>query len=82
MAMVTTNVRLPEEEYRKYRLIALKKRKSFAELVRQSLERANWTFDDEKKDKERRAAAGRILRVKRFKSNMSIREMIEKGRRF
>lgn len=82
MGIVTTNIRLPEEKYQKYRLIALRRRTSFAELVRQSLEKANWQYEDHETEKKSQQAAGRLLKVKRFKSPISIREMIERGRRY
>lgn len=81
MANVTVPIRLNEEEYQKYRLIALKQRKSFAELVRQSLERANWTYEDTKVKQISKQAAKRILSEKGFSSNLSIREMVEYGRK-
>lgn len=81
MANVTVPIRLDEEEYQKYRLIALKQRKSFAELVRQSLERANWTYEDTKVKQISKQAAKRILSEKGFSSNLSIREMVEYGRK-
>lgn len=82
MKIVATNIRLPEDQYQKYRIIALKQRKSFAELVRQSLERANWHFEDTKVEKQRSEAAGRLLKIKKIKPDKSIRDMIEEGRRY
>ncbi len=82
MKIVATNIRFPEDQYQKYRIIALKQRKSFAELVRQSLERANWQFEDTKVENRRREAASRLLKTKKIKLDKPIREMIEEGRKY
>lgn len=80
--MITTNVRLSEKDYQKYRLIALKKKKSFAQLVREALDRIDWHLEDYKAAEKSRRAALSILKEKGFKSNLSIREMIEEGRKY
>ena len=80
--MVTTNVRFSEEDYQKYRLIALKKRKSFAELVRDSLKMVNFQLEDSDAERNRIKAVERILKIKKIKPHKSIREMIEEGRKY
>ena len=80
--MITTNVRLSEEDYQKYRLIALKKRKSFAELVRDSLRMANFQLEDRDFEKKRMQAVDRIFKIRKIKPHKSIREMIEEGRKY
>lgn len=80
--MTTTVIRLHEKDYQKYRIIALKQGKSFAQLVRESLERANWHLEDRKTKEKSKKAAEAILKEKGFKSDLSIREMIEMGRKY
>lgn len=80
--MITTNVRFTEKDYQKYRLIALKRKKSFAQLVREALERIDWHLEDHKAAEKSRKAALSILKERGFESNLSIREMIEKGRKY
>lgn len=80
--MITTNVRLPEKEYQKYRLIALKQKKSFAQLVREALERTIWLTPDKSITEKSKEAALSILKEKGFESKLSIRQMIEKGRKY
>lgn len=81
--MITTNVRFSEKDYQRYRIIALKQKKSFAQLVRDSLDRANWTFEDRISKENRKKAVDAILNEIGFDpGNISIREAIEKGRKY
>lgn len=81
--MITTNVRLPEEDYQKYRIIALKQRKSFAQLVRESLDKANWHLESLNDKEKSKKAAEAILADKGFDpGNISIRQAIEAGRKY
>lgn len=82
MTMVTTVIRLPEEEYQKYRIAAIKKKQSFAELVRRSLKLANPTYNQEEAERKSRKVAATILLSKGFKSDKTIRELIEEGRKY
>lgn len=80
--MITTNIRLSEVDYQKYRIIALKQKKSFAQLVREVLERTNWQTDEDKEEISRKAAES-ILKARGFtRGSMTIREAIEQGRRY
>lgn len=81
--MITTNIRLSEKDYQKYRIIALKLKKSFAQLARESLERANWRFEETAGKERSKKAAEAILNESGFDpGDISIREAIEKGRKY
>lgn len=81
MNQVTTPVRLPEEEYKKYRRIALEQRKSFAQLVREALKNYQQKEISKEVIKRRKAAAARLWKTQ-IPVDIPIKELIEAGRRF
>lgn len=80
MNQVTTPIRLPEEEYKKYRRLALERGTSFAKLVREALRNYGKTTGDKEVIKKRMAAANWLFRH-RIKIDVPIKELIEEGRK-
>lgn len=78
--MITTVVRMPEEEYKHYRRIALEEGKSFAELVRNALTHYQKHTAISSDQKIRLVAAKRILE-NRAKIDTSTKNLIEFGRK-
>lgn len=80
MNQVTTPVRLPAEDYKKYRRLALEQGKSFAKLVREALQAYGKTGSDREVIKRRMAAANWLWK-NRLKIDAPIKELIEEGRK-
>lgn len=78
--MITTNVRLPEEEYKEYRKVALEKGKSFAQLIREALRIYKKNRFEDQEQKNRITTARRILK-NRVKINIPVKKLIEYGRK-
>ena len=80
MNQVTVPIRLPQNEYKKYRGLALEQNKSFAKLVREALR----TYREAQSDKEvikKRIAAAKWLWENRIPINVPVKELIEEGRK-
>lgn len=84
MNYVTTNIRLPEENYLKLKEEAFKKRKSFAAIIR---EKINATEDKRSKTEIERFLSERdhlakklAKKLKGFDVVKALREMREKGK--
>jgi len=78
--MITTNIRLPQEEYKEYRRIALEKGKSFAQLIREAL-RVYKKLQFEDKEQEIRLKALKNILKNRIKIDIPVRDLIESGRK-
>ena len=78
--MITTNIRLPEDEYKQYRKLALEQGKSFAQIVRQALKTYKKT-NLEHEAKKRMAKAAGWLWENRIPVNASTKELIEHARK-
>jgi len=79
MKKVATNIRLPQSEYKEYRLLALKEGKSFAGLTREALR-----FYKEKglgQDYDKMKVIREILR-ERVKINIPTAQLVKIGRKF
>lgn len=80
MTQITTPIRLPKQDYKEYRRIALEEGKSFAEFVRQALKAYQKTEIDKESIKRRKAAA-RWLWKNRIPIDVPIKQLIEEGRK-
>lgn len=78
--MVTTNIRLPEDDYKQYRKLALEHGKSFAQLVRLAL-KTYQKIGLEHETKKRMAKAASWLWENRIPVNTSTKKLIEYGRK-
>ena len=81
MNQVTTPLRLPADEYKKYRKLALEQGKSFAAFVREALRGYGKTGDNQEAIR-RRAAAAKRLWENRIPIDVPIKDLIREGRRF
>ena len=78
--MIAAVVRMPEEEYKQYRRLALEEGKSFAELVRHSLKNLKKGESHGFKDKKiinKKLEALRWLSQNRVTTGVSAKELIE-----
>jgi predicted DNA-binding protein len=78
--MITTNIRLPQEEYKEYRRIALEKGKSFAQLIREALRTYKKLQFEDREQEIRLKAAKNILR-NRVRIDIPVKKLIESGRK-
>lgn len=81
MAQVATVIRLPEEDYREYRKLALDENKSFTKLVEESLKQYRKVEVEQKKLSKRKAAFKRLWKT-RIPIDVSVTQLIHEGRRF
>lgn len=81
MAQVATIIRLPQEEYREYRKLALDKNKSFTKLVGEALKQYRDVKLKHKELSKRKATFKRIWET-RIPIDTSVTELIHEGRRF
>lgn len=81
MAQVATIIRLPQDEYREYRKLALDKNKSFTKLVEEALKQYREVKLKGKELSKRKVIFKRIWET-RIPVNTSVTELIHQGRRF
>lgn len=81
MVQVATIIRLPQEEYREYRKLALDRNKSFTKLVGEALKQYREVKLKHKELSKRKATFKRIWET-RIPIDTSVTELIHEGRRF
>lgn len=79
MKKVTTNIRLPQNEYKEYRLLALKTGKSFAGLTREALKFYKEKGFGKKVDKLK---ITRDILKQRVKIDIPTSQLVKIGRKF
>lgn len=81
MANVATIIRLPEDQYRHYRKLALDKNKSFTKLVEEALKQYREVKIEHLQLAKRKKTFERIWET-RIPINTSVTKLIHEGRRF
>lgn len=81
MAQVATIIRLPQDEYREYRKLALDRNSSFTKFVAEALKQYREVKLKHRELSKRKATFKRIWET-RIPVNISVTELIHQGRRF
>ncbi len=79
MKKVATNIRLPQNEYKEYRLLALKSGKSFAKLTREALKFYREKGSIQAEDKLKSV---REIMKQRVKIDIPTSQLVRTGRKF